>query len=202
MNKAEIVFKEELNDITSKGIRSFVLKCFEELTPDYFWDGPASSSYKYHPRIANKEHGIVLHTKLCVWWGKQLANSFNDKNIDIIVASLLLHDLQKFGKELNSNSMPTLAEHCSTHGPVLAAQIESIYDHININEGLQDDINTIVACVALHMGIWTNKSLSLSWVKALKEEDKQLVHIVHLADYCASKKIDDKLEELDSWIMP
>ncbi len=200
--KAGIVFKNELKYIKSSAIKNFTLKCFDELTPDYFWDFTASSTQKNHPKVSNKEHGLVLHIKLCVWWGRKLAESFNVNNLDVVISSLLLHDLQKFGTKLDKNNRPTLARYSETHGPLLAAQIENIYDNNNINEEIKEDINTIVICVALHMGRWTNNSLSLSWKKSLRESDDKLINIVQLADYCASKKIDVKMEELDNYKFP
>lgn len=210
-NKAEVVFNEELKYIKSPPILSFTLRCFEELTPDYFWDFTASSTQKNHPRISNKKHGLVIHTKLCVWWGRKLADSFNIKNLDIIVSSLLLHDLQKFGRTLDKDGKPTLACYSESHGPLLASQMENIYSSMNINENLIEDINLIVTCVALHMGRWTNKSLSLSWTEFPNKGEYQeiidrayqeIIDVVHLADYCASRKIDNKIDELDKYEFP
>jgi len=202
MSKVEVVFEEELNYISSYPISDFVVKCFNDLVPDYFWDFSASSSHKYHPKISNIKHGLVLHTKLCVWWGRKIADSFGDINTDIIVASLLLHDLQKFGQSLDENNKPTLAQYASSHGPILAAQLENVFDGAKINDDVKRDIDTIITCVALHMGRWTNEPLSVSWREFDREEDDQLVRIVHLADFVASKKIDEKLEELNNWKMP
>lgn len=200
MSKAEVVFKKELEYISSKGIKDFVLKCFEELTPDYFWDFTASSSQLHHPRVSNKKHGLVLHTKLCVWWGRKLADSFNFKNIDVIVASLLLHDLQKFGKILDKNNKPTLAEYASSHGPMISMQMEKLYVPSKIKKDLWRDINTITTCIALHMGRWTDETLSLSWSQSeTRDKDNVPINIVHLADYCASRKVDDELEKLDNY---
>jgi hypothetical protein len=207
MDKASIIFKEELTYITNQSVKDIVLKCFKELAPDYFWTFFASSSHKYHPKVSNKEHGIVLHTKLCVWWGRQLLEALECNNTtsrDIIVASLLLHDLQKFGKVLDSENKPTLIEHTSCHGPLLSIQIEKLFNNktSNMNESVKVFIDSIITCVALHMGIWTNESLAYKWRKELSEENKKLVDIVHLADCIASKKVDDKLEELDNYIFP
>lgn len=202
--KAEIVFVEELKYIKSEAVRSFTLKCFNELTPDYFWDFTASSSLKHHPKVSNKKHGIVLHTKLCVWWGRKLADSFDVQDLDVIVSALLLHDLQKFGKTLDENKKPTLAEYWGTHGPILAVQIESLYSNVNINDDVKQSIEDITACVAMHMGRFTNETLGSSWFKYLTKQmgDKvhTYAHIVQLADYCASRKVDAKLEELDKYI--
>jgi len=209
MSRAEVVFKEELKYIKSLAIKSFTLKCFNDLTPDYFWDFTASSTQKHHPKVSNKKHGIVLHTKLCVWWGRKLADNFDVKNLDIIVSALLLHDLQKFGKTLDKNNKPTLAEYWGTHGPILAVQIENLYKNVTVNDVVKYHIDEIVTCIALHMGRFTNEKLSLPWMKEYVDdgtsfvgEQEQLIQIVQLADYCASRKIDTKIEELDNYKFP
>jgi hypothetical protein len=206
--KAKIFFREELSHIQKPGIRDFTLMCFEKLTASYFWDFTASSTQTHHPKVSNKEHGLVLHTKLAVWWGRHLAERSNVRNLDVIVSALLLHDLQKFGKILDENKKPTLAEYLETHGPLLAVQIENIYHSMNVNDEIKKDIKSIITCVAWHMGRWTNKSLSSSW--KIKESEKERmgdekmveirqVEIVQLADFAASRKVDAKLEELDSY---
>jgi hypothetical protein len=197
--KAEIVFKEELEQIKSSSIRSFTLKCFEDLTPDYFWDYAASSSGKYHPEISNKKHGLVLHTKLSVWWGIEMSSCFDCNDLDIIISALLLHDLQKFGMSLDKYDKPTLANATTTHGPFLAAQLEKIYENVNMNENIEKEINSIITCIALHMGKWTNPSLSLTWETITTEEDKLMVDIVHLSDFIASRKVDEELKTLNNY---
>jgi len=198
--KAKIVFKEELSYIKSTAIKSFTIKCFEKLTSNYFWDFTASSTQTHHPKVSNKKHGIILHTKLCVWWGRKLADSFDCKDLDIIISSLLLHDLQKFGKKLDEDNKPTLAEYCGTHGPMLAIQMESLFS--NVNEEIENDINTIIGCVALHMGRFTNKTLRIPLEKYVPANSCIISEIVQLSDYCASRKVDTKLEELDNWEFP
>ena len=206
-NKAEVVFAEELKYIQSSGIKAFTLNCFKELTADYFWDFTASSSQKHHPKVSNKKHGIVIHTKLCVWWGRKLADNFGVKDLDVITSALLLHDLQKFGKKLDENNKPTLAEYWGTHGPLLAVQIESLYKDVSINDNIKPHVAAIIACVALHMGRFTNEKLSSPWKKEyfddgrpFEETEEQLIQIVQLADYCASRKCDEKMEKLDKYI--
>ncbi len=205
--KAEVVFKDEIKYIKSDNVRKYLLECFKKLTPDYFWDGQASSSGKFHPAIANRKHGLVLHTKLCVWWGRKLAQTYNcEDKIDEIVASLLLHDLQKFGTAMSLyDGKPTLAEYSSTHGPILAIQLERILiDMFDIEELEKDEriqLFSISSSVALHMGRWTNEDLSFAWIKtSWKEND--VVKVVHMADYCASRKVDEKIDELDKYDFP
>ena len=204
-SKAEVVFKDELEYIKSPSIKAFTLKCFKELTSNYFWEFTASSSQKHHPKVSNKKHGIVLHTKLCVWWARKLADNFDVQDLDVIVSALLLHDLQKFGKILDNNK-PTLAEYWGTHGPILALQIETLYSNVNINEEVSQSIREIIACVAMHMGRFTNESLGYVWSQYLTKHIGDAVHtyseIVQLADYCASRQCDTKMEELDKYEFP
>ena len=203
MSKAEIVFKEELAYIESKSTRDFVVKCFNDLAADYFWDFTASSSQTHHPDVCNQKHGLVIHTKLTVWWGRKIAESFNQKNIDVVVASLLLHDLQKFGKILDQNKKPTLARYWGTHGPMLANQMEKLYDGVNIHKEIADKIRHISACVAKHMGRWTDESLSNVWTESLKEIEKDFSSIiVELADYASSRQVDKKFKEFEDYKLP
>lgn len=198
MSQVEEVFAEELKYIKSDSIRKFVIDCFDELAPDYFWTIAASSSGKHHPKIANKKHGLIVHTKFCVWWGRKLAESFYGYDMDVIVASLLLHDLQKFGQSMD-NGWPTLAAYTSTHGMLLAVQIRQLIKDNTKTFG-HGKIETIIACVGLHMGKWTDEILGDKWLKEYRNNNN--VKIVQLADYCASRKTGEKLEELDKWEFP
>jgi len=191
--KAELVFEEELKDVHH--VREFVLDCFEKLTPDYFWEVAASSSGKHHPKITNRKHGLIIHTKLCVWWGKKIAQSFYSYDLEVVIASLLLHDLQKFGTEMSVyDGKPTLANYTSTHGMILAVQMRQLLKDQNktVSYG---KFETITACVGLHMGKWTDELLGDKWIKEYRNNDN--VKIVQLADYCASRKVGAKMEELD-----
>ena len=194
---AELVFKEELVYIESDDIKQFVLDCFDKLAPDYFWDVAASSSGLHHPKIVNRKHGLIVHVKLCVWWSRKIAQSFYQYDMDIIVAALLLHDLQKFGMEM-SNGKPTLASYTSTHGMLLAVQMKQLLkDQNKIFHGTDA---TITACVGLHMGRFTDELLGDKWLHDYRDNNN--VQIVQLADYCASRKVGAKMEELDNWEYP
>ena len=197
--EAELVFKEELAYIKSETIKQFVLDCFDELTPTYFWEIAASSSGKHHPKIANRKHGLIVHTKLCVWWGRKLAESFYKYDMDIIIAALLLHDLQKFGLEMSvHDGKPTLANYTFTHGMLLAVQIKQLLK--KQDKMFHGAKATITVCVGLHMGKWTDELLGDKWIKEYR--DNSNVKIVQLADYCASRKVGAKMEELDKWTFP
>lgn len=213
--KAELVFKDELEWISSAIIKTFVLDCFEKLTPDYFWDATASSTGKHHPKISNRKHGIVLHTKLVCWWAKKLYEPFDRRgdnggglsnlylNRDVIFAGCLLHDIQKFGTTLDTDGSPTLANYTSLHGPISALQLEDVKtefipDTNSSTEGKKISIwiDNIINCVAFHMGKWTDQRLVDRW------EETDEARIVQLADYCASKKVPGKTERLEKWVFP
>jgi hypothetical protein len=51
------------------------------------------------------------------------------------------------------------------------------------------------------MGRWTNADLSSAWISMNWDRDN-VVKVVHMADYCASRKVDAKMDELDKWEFP
>ena len=192
-NRAKEVFKEELALIGSEYIKTFVLECFGHLTPDYFWEVAASSSGNHHPKIVNKKYGLIIHTKLCVWWGRKISEAFYEVEQDVIIAALLLHDLQKFG-QIMDNGKPTLAGYTSSHGPMLAMQIEQLCSRLSHSvHGFRE---TIIAAISLHMGKWTDESLGKKWEDGYRDNNN--VKVVCLADYIASRKFEDVYDKLDA----
>jgi len=208
MNNWEIakkVFDEELQEINEKNIYEFVRLCFLKLTPDYFWQAPASSSGKHHPEISNGKYGLIRHVKLACWWAKKLEESLGDQSIcrDVILAACLLHDLQKFGTVMKDGK-PTLPNYASTHGALLALQMEDIYNDFRIDVSNSDYekkvdkwLKKIISSVGLHMGKWSDTRLT-----EFRYGNSPESQIVHLADYCASKKVDSKIDRLEKWEFP
>ena len=58
-------FKKELNYINNSRIKKSLIIMINKL-PDYFFEVPASSTGKYHPKFALGEGGLVRHTKVAV----------------------------------------------------------------------------------------------------------------------------------------
>ena len=202
MTKAETIFQKELSLIHDKDIRNFVIECFDKLCPDYFWTCPCSTTGKYHPQVSLGVGGLVRHTKLAVWWGIELIRALHDspelKSIalhilqDEIIATLLLHDMIKNGKGLNAQGYPYDRGVTGTHGVILA---EKLRDYL-IDGTLQLDFNhrRILIGIAMHMGIWTTKIYSTA------DEPKnwgKFGELIHLADYCASRKVDEIYSKLN-----
>jgi hypothetical protein len=50
------------------------------------------------------------------------------------------------------------------------------------------------------MGRFTDELLGDKWIKEYRDNNN--VKIVQLADYCASRKVGVKMEELDNWKYP
>lgn len=188
---AEKVFEDELLMIGNPDIKEFVLTCFDKLTPDYFWTAPASTTWKYHPQISLNRGGLVRHTKLAVWWGIELMSCWTelyDGMIDELVAALLLHDLKKNGDKLDAKGYPTLKNSTAFHGVYLAEQITNTLS----DSPMIDSINRIIGAIKTHMGRWT----SIPVVHSISDNQSNLGFIVHLADYCASRKCDSIVKEI------
>jgi len=195
MTKTETIFQKELNQIHDKTIRDFVITCFDKLCPDYFWTCPCSTTGKYHPQVSLGVGGLVRHTKLTVWWGIELLHALSTSPglydippavlHDEIIATLLLHDLIKNGKGLNAKGYPLERGVTGTHGVTLAKAIGF------------DAPERIFAGIACHMGIWTT-DVTFRPDSIVDPTIKAFANLIHLADYCASRKVDSIYSKLEN----
>ena len=103
---------------------------------------------------------------------------------DEVIATLLLHDLIKNGKGLNAQGYPFDRGVTGTHGVVLAEKIDNEIDASGM--GTESYIRMVTG-IAIHMGIWTTKRYNTTDIAGL---DK-FIELIHLADYCASRKVDE-----------
>ena len=197
--KAEEIFIDELANINDNDILSFVLDCFDDLCPEYFWTCPSSLTGKYHPAVSIGKGGLVRHTKLAVWWGEKLIRAFNTfdelKDIsesqlkDEVVAALLMHDMHKNGP--TDDSYKRCGNTTGTHGVMLSVVIGAR----GLGSYLPDSTRRrILIGIAGHMGQWTTDAACRP--SNLKGEDQAFAQLVHVADYCASRKVDEKLSLL------
>lgn len=205
MTKTETIFARELQLIHDSNIKNFVITCFDKLCPDYFWTCPCSTTGKYHPQVSLGVGGLVRHTKLAVWWGLELINALRkspgikdippDKLIDETIATLLLHDMIKNGKGLNAQGRPLESGVTGTHGVTLACKINSDI----LDQDADDSIKRIMAGIAGHMGIWTTDIFFRPDSK-VDSTLKAFANLIHLADYCASRKVDEIYHKLETEI--
>jgi len=199
--KAEEVFVDELAGIQDNDIMSFVLDVFDDLCPEYFWTCPASLTGKYHPAVSIGKGGLVRHTKLAVWWGEKLIRAFNTfeelKGIpeaqlkDEVTAALLMHDMHKNGP--TDASYKKCGNTTGVHGTQLAEVIEAKKLGLYLPESTRQ---RILVGVASHMGQWTTDAAFRP--SNLKGEEQAFAQLVHAADYCASRKVDEKLNLLST----
>ena len=206
---ARQVFARELGWIADPAIHQFVLDVFDKFGHDFFWARPASLTGKYHPKASQGPGGLIRHVRLACYWGNELNRALlmdvkekpptgkvGGKYGDVIVAALILHDLMKEGD-------PTLAANADRlgfpgskliggcHGVDLA---NAIWNRMLNRQGTQEQI-LILYGIAAHMGIWT---LPPEYVPSNIPGDlaRAICQVVHLADYAASRKVDDEVEGL------
>lgn len=181
MNKSEI-FKKELEYIKNSDIRESVLYMIN-LLPDYFFEIPASSTGKYHPNFAASDNGLVKHTKVAVRIAYELLNNpainkFNDREKDLIIMALILHDGLKSGI--------TKEKYTKVDHPLLIANyIKENKSNLKLSE---EEIKELCNMIACHMGPWNtdfNGNEVLPVPKTAKER------FVHMCDYLSSKKFLD-----------
>lgn len=182
-------FNKEYNYIKDNKKRED-LKYLVSNLPDYFFEIPASSTGKYHPKFASTENGLVKHTKVAVRIAKELLdnpglNNFKDNEKDIIIMALVLHDGFKSGVVKEKY---TRFDH-----PLLAADfIRKQKDNISLNEV---ELDLITRVISSHMGIW-NKDYNGNEVLPIPKDKYE--RFVHMCDYLSSKKfINVEFEGID-----
>lgn len=203
MTKAETIFAHELSLIHNNNIKQFVITCFDKLCPDYFWTCPCSTSGKYHPQVSLGVGGLVRHTKLAVWWGIELLNALERspelrdipaKQLwDEVIATLLMHDMIKNGKGLNAQGRPFESGVTGTHGVTLMHKIDFETFDKNLT---QSSYYRILIGIGGHMGIWTTSIVNRPDM-LVDPINKAFANLIHLADYCASRKVDSIYSDLE-----
>ena len=191
MTKKIEVFKKEINYVKDASRRKD-LKTLISLLPDYFFEIPASSTGKYHPSFALGEGGLVRHTKVAVRIAYELLQNntvgmkFTDKDKDLIIMALTLHDGLKSGTE---HSKYTKFDH-----PLLVSKmIMENTDKLSLDI---DDIRKMCSMIESHMGEWTYDSYQKKEVLPKPKTAEQ--RFVHMCDFLASRKfLDVKFKKND-----
>ena len=183
MKKIELL-KREINYVKDEERRKD-LKILIKLLPDYFFEIPASSTGKYHPEFALGEGGLLRHTKVAVRMAYELLNNntvgakFTDKDKDLIIRALVLHDGVKSGME---QSKYTKFDH-----PLLVSKlIMENKDKLSLEI---DDVRKLCSMIESHMGEWTYDSYQKKEVLPKPRTAEQ--RFVHMCDFLASRKFLD-----------
>ena len=188
MNKSEF-FKKELEYIKNEDIKESLLYMINVL-PDYFFEIPASSTGKYHPNFAASNNGLIKHTKVAVRIAYELLNNpvinkFTDREKDLIIMSLILHDGLKSG--INHEKYTKF-----DHPLLICDYIKDNRKNLKLTD---EDIEEVCKMISSHMGPWNtdyNGNEILPKPKTSKER------FVHMCDYLSSKKfLDVEFSDLD-----
>ena len=179
-----MAFDDVVMTIENDDMRKFAQKAIT-IIPPYFYEVAASSTGKYHPSYALGQGGLYRHTLAVVKFVNYMLeidcfkNRWNSRGRDMIRIAAIMHDSFKSGtqEEYNKNKY-TKHEH-----PIIAA--------IKVRElvgcGIIDDkeILQISEIMASHMGQF-NTSPRSDVILPLPTNKSQ--HLLHLADYLASRK--------------
>lgn len=174
------IFNNELELIKNDRLRRSCEVLLNEL-PDYFYEIPASSTGKYHPKFALGEGGLVRHTKVAVRIAyeiiktQSIGNVFTDDEKDLILISLMLHDGLKegFPKE----------KYTKFDHPILAANF--VKDKANLTELTSEEVKLISTNISSHMGEWNKSDYSDVTLPIPKNKYQKMVH---MCDLLASRK--------------
>ena len=174
------IFNNELELIKNNRLRRSCEVLLNEL-PDYFYEIPASSTGKYHPKFALGEGGLVRHTKVAVRIAyeiiktQSIGNVFTDDEKDLILISLMLHDGLKegFPKE----------KYTKFDHPILAANF--VNDKANLTELTSEEVKLISTNISSHMGEWNKSDYSDITLPLPKNKYQKMVH---MCDLLASRK--------------
>ncbi len=173
-------FKTELEYISDDKLRDDTKYLVSNL-PNYFFEIPASSTGKYHPKFASGEHGLVRHTKVAVYFANELmnnsaVNNFTNREKDLIIISLILHDGLKSGK--------TKEKYTRFDHPLLAADyVKDNQDKLSMTS---NDIDFISDAISSHMGNW---NVDYKGNEVLPKPKNKYQRFVHMCDYLASRKM-------------
>lgn len=179
MNKISI-FKTEIAYIKNPHFQENIERMLE-LLPDYFFEIPASSGGKYHPKFASGEGGLVRHTKVAVRIAYELLEDdlfredFDIAKQDMIFMALLLHDGLKSGYPKQKY---TQAAH-----PLLMSKY--LQEHKKQFTLTDSELNFICDCIETHSGPWTK---DYQGKEILSRPQTKAQKFVHLCDYLASRK--------------
>ena len=170
--------------IVDPKIRDFCSKLID-MAPDYFWEVSSSSTNKYHPSYAIGPGGLVRHSKSAakilheLLSNLEMFNKYSQDKKDMMLVAIIAHDFFKHGLAEKAGKY-TVTEH-----PIVCADFIRYNDKVNCLLE-RDQIEFIAGCVETHMGFFSKDYRTGK--KVLPEPQTGPQHLVHLADYLASRK--------------
>ena len=173
------LFGKELGLIKDRNIRDFVKEVFAHI-PEHGFTIAASTTGKYHLPDENEHLGNVVHARRVVKWVLLMARAYeipDQLDLDILVASAIIHDLGKAGFKEKA-SIHTL----SNHAFLMMEPIDKAAETVDLQVEIRDKIKW---CVFYHNGVWTAKKHAKP-----RNEFTNLEWCLHMADYATSKMRD------------
>ena len=186
-------FKGSFQLINNLQVRKFT-QWITRNAPDYFFEIPASSTGKYHPKYSLGEGGLLRHTLGAIVFANHLfpLYNFNQLEQDLIIASLIMHDMAKNGVEIENGKVIQESNYTVAKHPIAICEyVEYLY---KTSDEVDDDIififkegywDIIKSNVQSHMGQW-NKDRSGEEVLPLPITSSQ--RFTHLCDFLSSRK--------------
>ena len=187
-------FKGSFQLINNLQVRKFA-QWITRNAPDYFFEIPASSTSKYHPKYALKDGGLVLHTLSTIVFANHLfpLYEFNQLEQDLIIASLIIHDMAKNGIEIENGKAIKQSEYTiATHPIAICEYVEYLY---KTSPDVDEDIiyvfnnywGVIKGNIMSHMGKW-NTDYKDKTKEVLPKPVTNSQKFVSLCDYLGSRR--------------
>jgi hypothetical protein len=203
--RAQRAFGPELAKISDQRIKDFVIRCFDTICPDYFWERAASKRGVYHPKFVDGVGGLVRHVKYGCFWLDQFCRAFNgsgqndDKGpldvYDSAMAAMIMHDMVKDGDD--GRTIPKSPHKISGYHGV--EMMDAIWVRVLDGKLEFPEQALIMFGVAAHMGVWTNIESFRPWnIKGALA--RKVATLVHMADYAASRKVDEVIPALTGFM--
>ena len=176
----EELFLDELSYIKNDDYADALLNILNML-PEYWLHEAASSTGKYHPEYALNEAGLLRHSKAAMRIGFELlldpaiGNKYTDREKDLILMSLLVHDGLKLG-------LPQEKYTRFDHPILMGNFIIDNRDEIGLNE---EDAIFMNDVIKTHMGPWTK---DYQGNEVLESPKTKYQNFVHMCDYLAIRK--------------
>ena len=187
-------FKGSFQLINNLQVRKFA-QWITRNAPDYFFEIPASSTGKYHPRFSLGEGGLLRHTLGAIIFANHLfpLYNFNQLEQDLIIASLIIHDMAKNGIEILDNGQVVQESDYTVakHPLIICDYVEYLYKN---SDEVDDDIififkegywAIIKGNVQSHMGQWNKNK---SGEEILPIPTTEMEKFTHLCDFLSSMK--------------
>lgn len=168
-----ILLFKHIDLIIDSNLKQFVIEVLNKVPVEFHYV-PASSTGKHHPEQSNGTGGLVRHILATLYFAIELFCAYGplQDTQDVILASLILHDIGKVMDE--------------PHDIVAATNLRWL------NKAGNPLISETIECVRWHMGRWSTGSTDCQeherGSKNFPFDFTLTQQIVHLADYMASRK--------------